>query len=184
MSDVEAHRNDIGDRAGPCDVKRRRRSRAPRTDARRRDNYIVEFVTFRVVRDTPTPMPKHVDTPADAAELARAIIPDDGKEHFSILLLNTKNRVVAVHKVSVGSLSACPVHPREVFAPALRVIGVAAIILLHNHPSGDATPSSEDIRLTKQLVRAAELLDLRIHDHVVIANGRADYVSMHEAGLM
>ena len=83
--------------------------------------------------------------------------------------------------VSEGTLSASLVHPREVFKPAI-LEPAASIILLHNHPSGDPTPSREDIRLTRQLVECARLLDLRIHDHVVIGRGR--YVSLAERGII
>jgi DNA repair protein RadC len=189
------HRNVIGDRAGPepdavqhnlpgaCANYRSSRSKKPR-HAHEHENYAVKVVTFRLRRKPEEPDRRVIDTPAAAAALAGAIIPDDAKEHFSILMLDTKNQIVAVHEVSVGSLSACPVHPRDVFGPALRVMGVAALILLHNHPSGDPTPSREDIRLTRQLVEAANLLDLRIHDHIVIGNGNDRFISMHEAALM
>jgi DNA repair protein RadC len=73
--------------------------------------------------------------------------------------------------VSVGTLNASLVHPREVFGPVLRVMGIAAIILVHNHPSGDVTPSREDLRLTQQLVEAGRLLDITVHDHVIIGHG-------------
>jgi DNA repair protein RadC len=83
--------------------------------------------------------------------------------------------------VSVGTLSTTLVHPREVFRPAL-LEPTASLILLHNHPSGDPTPSREDVRLTRQLVESAHLLDLRLHDHVVIGQGK--YVSMAERGII
>ena len=83
--------------------------------------------------------------------------------------------------VSEGTLSASLVHPREVFKPAI-LESAASIILLHNHPSGDPTPSQEDLRLTRQLVECSRLMDLRIHDHVVIGRGR--YVSFAEKGMI
>src|SRR5205823_116239 len=83
--------------------------------------------------------------------------------------------------VSEGTLSASLVHPREVFKPAI-LESAASIILLHNHPSGDPTPSREDLRLTRQLVEAARLMDLRIHDHVVIGRGR--WVSVAQRGTL
>ncbi len=84
----------------------------------------------------------------------------------------------SAREVSTGTLSASLVHPREVFGPALRIMGVASVVLLHNHPSGDPTPSREDLRLTRQLVDASKLLDLQIHDHVIIGNGTDAYVYM------
>jgi DNA repair protein RadC len=73
------------------------------------------------------------------------------------------------------------VHPREVLGPALRV-GAAALILVHNHPSGDPTPSREDLRLTQQLLEGAQLLDLRLHDHLIIGNGTERWVSLAQRG--
>jgi DNA repair protein RadC len=83
--------------------------------------------------------------------------------------------------VSEGTLSSSLVHPREVFKPAI-LEPAASLILLHNHPSGDPTPSREDLKLTRQLVECARLLDLRINDHVVIGRGR--YVSLAEKGMI
>jgi DNA repair protein RadC len=83
--------------------------------------------------------------------------------------------------VSEGTLSASLVHPREVFKPAI-LESAASVILLHNHPSGDPTPSREDVRLTRQLVECAHLLDLNVHDHVIIGGGR--YTSLAERGII
>jgi RadC-like JAB domain len=85
--------------------------------------------------------------------------------------------------VSTGTQSASLVHPREVLGPALRV-GAASLILVRNHPSGDPTPSPEDLRLTQQLVDGAELLDLRLHDHVIIGNGTERWVSLAQIGAL
>jgi DNA repair protein RadC len=103
------------------------------------------------------------------------------KEVFRVALLDAQNGLLRDRIVSEGTLSASLVHPREVFKPAI-VESAAAVILLHNHPSGDPTPSREDVRLTRQLVECARLLDLRLHDHVVIGRGR--YVSLAERGLI
>ena len=98
-----------------------------------------------------------------------------------VLLLDTKHRPIGVNIVSVGSLTASIVHPREVFKPAI-LESAASLILLHNHPSGDPTPSREDLRLTRQLVECAELLDMRIHDHVIIGRGR--FISLAQRGAL
>ena len=95
---------------------------------------------------------------------------------------DSQNGLVATHEVSTGTLSAALVHPREVFGPALRLMGVASIVLVHNHPSGDPTPSKADLRLTRQLVDGAKLLDLAIHDHVIIGNGTGEHVSLASRG--
>lgn len=146
-------------------------------------NYRVRAVSFRLVRepDAPRGRPRLSD-PATAATFTRQLLPDDAREHFGILMLDAQNGLVAYHEVSVGTLSASLVHPREVFGPALRLLGVASIILVHNHPSGDPTPSREDLRLTHQLVQAAELLDLRIHDHIIIGSGSESFRSLAHTG--
>jgi DNA repair protein RadC len=104
-------------------------------------------------------------------------LPQLDREVFYVLLLDGKNRVRAEVRVSEGSLTAALVHPREVFAPAIRD-GAAALILVHNHPSGDPTPSAEDAAITERLRRAGDLLGIRVLDHVVI--GRTGYTSMAE----
>lgn len=145
-------------------------------------NYTVTAVSFRLVREPEAPRRPRLSDPATVAAFARQLLPDDSREHFGILMLNAQNGLVAYHEVSVGTLNASLVHPREVFGPALRLLGVASIILVHNHPSGDPTPSREDLRLTHQLVQAAELLDLRIHDHIIIGSGSETFRSLANTG--
>jgi DNA repair protein RadC len=144
-------------------------------------NYTVRSVSFRLVREGPAPRTL-LDKPGVVADMARQVIPDDGREHFGILLLNTQNRLIGYHEVSVGTLTAALVSPREVFGAALRTLGCAAIILVHNHPSGDPTPSREDLRLTRQLVDAGRLLDIKVHDHVIIGTGTAAFESLAARG--
>lgn len=93
------------------------------------------------------------------------------REEFLLVPLDGKNRALGFHVVSVGTLTASLVHPREVFKIVL-LANAAAIILVHNHPSGDPTPSAEDIAITKRLQEAGDLLGIRILDHVVIGDGR------------
>jgi len=114
-------------------------------------------------------------SPAEVHAAFGPLMEDLQREVFRIALLDAQNGLLKDLIVSEGTLSASLVHPREVFRPALLEPAVS-IILLHNHPSGDPTPSREDIKLTRQLVECARLLDLRIHDHVVIGQGR--YVSL------
>ena len=104
-------------------------------------NYSVRVVRFAVVREATESVPRTLSTPEAVATLARELIPDDAREHFGVFLLNARNGLIAYHEVSTGTLSASLVHPREVFGPALRVMGVASLILVHNHPSGDPEPS-------------------------------------------
>jgi DNA repair protein RadC len=101
------------------------------------------------------------------------------KEVFRVALLDAQNGLLRDVLISEGTLSASLVHPREVFKPAI-VESAAALILVHNHPSGDPTPSREDVRLTRQLVECGQLLDLRVHDHVII--GRERFASLAQRG--
>lgn len=100
------------------------------------------------------------------------------KEKFCILLLNTKHEVLSIEEISVGSLNASIVHPREVFLPAIKN-SCAAIALVHNHPSGDPSPSKEDIQITKRLIDAGQLLGIAVIDHVII--GDNVWISLREA---
>jgi len=110
-----------------------------------------------------------------------ARLSDRRKELFLALLLDSKNRVIKEVQVSEGSLNASIVHPREVFAPVVRE-SAAAVLFVHNHPSGDPTPSREDLDLTKRLHEAGLLMGVRVLDHVIIGRGR--YVSLADQGLL
>jgi DNA repair protein RadC len=103
------------------------------------------------------------------------------KEHFFSFHLNSKNQLIREVLVSIGSLSTSVVHPREVFAPAVRD-STAAIIFMHNHPSGDPAPSREDRECTQRLVHAGQILGIRVLDHIVL--GYDDYYSFADAGLL
>ncbi len=103
------------------------------------------------------------------------------KEYFISLHLNSKNQLIREVLISIGSLSTSVVHPREVFAPAVRD-STAAVIFIHNHPSGDPAPSREDRECTQRLLRAGKILGIRVLDHVVL--GHEDYFSFADAGLL
>ncbi|HWR44639.1 RadC family protein [Sporomusa sp.] len=122
-----------------------------------------------------------IRSPKDAAHLMMGELRYQTKEHFIALLLSTKNHVIARAIISVGSLNASVVHPRELFREAISY-SAAAVILVHNHPSGDPAPSQEDISLTKQLVEAGNLLNISVLDHVIIGDGK--YVSFKEKGII
>lgn len=116
-----------------------------------------------------------------AAELF-ASLSRETKEHFVCCHLDNKNKLLCIETVSVGSLTASVVHPREVFKSAL-LSSAAALIVLHNHPSGDPEPSREDLDITRRLKEGAELLGLRLLDHVILGNsGR--YISLADRGLL
>jgi len=147
--------------------------------------YRLKLATWTIVREPGQPSPRKLDGPPAVSELAIDLTrgADDGREHFWAVLLNAQLGYLMHAEVSVGTLNASLVHPREVFGPALRE-GAASLVLMHNHPSGDPTPSREDVRLTRQLVDAGKLLDLPIHDHVIVGDGTGVWVSFAERGLL
>ncbi|MDN5347267.1 MAG: repair protein RadC [Clostridia bacterium] len=102
------------------------------------------------------------------------------REHFRTVSLNTKNQVLAINTVSVGSLNSSIVHPREVFKDPIRH-SAAAVVLVHNHPSGDPEPSQEDLMVTRRLAEAGKILGIEVLDHLVLGDGR--YVSFKERNL-
>ena len=132
-------------------------------------------------RAVAVPLPPAIPVRDAAAVYAhfRGRFPQLEREVFSVLLLDGKNRVQSEVTVSEGSLTAALVHPREVFAPAIRA-AAAAVILVHNHPSGDPTPSAEDRAITERLRQVGELVGIRVLDHVVVGRGR--WASMAEGG--
>jgi len=122
-----------------------------------------------------------VRRPQDAADYLMEELRYLKKEHFICLFLNTKNQLIAQETLSVGTLNASLVHPREVFRAAIKCSS-ASLICVHNHPSGDPTPSPEDVALTRRLVEAGELVGIDVLDHIVI--GEQQFISLKEQGLM
>lgn len=113
--------------------------------------------------------PKEIRGPDDVVSLVGSKLRKEQREHFLVLLLNARHEVVGQETVSIGSLNASIVHPREVFKPAL-LASAASIVLCHNHPSGDPEPSEEDLSITKRLVQAGELIGIGVLDHVIVAS--------------
>ena len=112
----------------------------------------------------------------DAASLLQDYLHDVDREHFVVLLLNRKNRFIGMNMVSIGSLTASVVHPREVFKAAI-LANASAIICGHNHPSGDTEPSHEDRTLTNRLVECGKLMGIDVLDHVIVGHGNTNYYS-------
>ncbi len=113
--------------------------------------------------------PKAIRGPDDVVAVVGRKLRKESREHFLVLLLNARHEVLGKETVSVGSLNASIVHPREVFKPAITG-SAAAVVLVHNHPSGDPEPSEEDVSITKRLVQVGELLGIGVLDHVIIAS--------------
>lgn len=122
-----------------------------------------------------------IHSPEDVARLLMPELRDETRELFKSILLDAKNRVLRILTVSVGILDSSLVHPREVFKEAIAA-SAASVIVAHNHPSGDPTPSQEDRAITERLVEAGRILGVELLDHVVIGDGR--WVSMKQAGWM
>ncbi len=126
-----------------------------------------------------------LDNPDAVANFMREEARCCGVETFQVLLLNTRRRHLATRKISDGTLDTILVHPREVFQPAIAA-GAAAVVLVHNHPSGDPTPSEADIKVTRDLIRAGQILKIEVLDHVILgretAERKRDFVSLRELG--
>jgi DNA repair protein RadC len=126
-----------------------------------------------------------LDTPASVADYLREDNRSYEKERLQIVLLNVRRKLIRVERVADGLVDSLLVHPREVFKPAIAA-NASAVVLVHNHPSGDPTPSEADIRVTRDIIRVGQLLKIEVLDHVILgrraaANGR-DFVSLRELG--
>lgn len=140
--------------------------------------YVVSEIRRRRYRGRTVPV---ISGPETVYNLLFPKLKKEHREHFIALYLSTRNRVIAQETISVGSLNASIVHPREVFRPAL-LHAAAALILAHNHPSGDPEPSQEDADITRRMHEAGKLLGIELLDHVVLA---ADgYTSLRERKLI
>mgnify|MGYP000350858668 FL=1 len=133
----------------------------------------------RLAAQSPEARPE-IHTPTDAAELVCYEMGALEQEHLRVMLLDTRNRVLSIERLYIGSLNASTVRVGELFRAAI-LRNAASIIVVHNHPSGDPTPSPEDIALTRSMVQSGKLLDIEVLDHLVIGHNR--WVSLKERGL-
>lgn len=127
-------------------------------------------VRLSLVREAAA-QPYAVRHAGDVVGLLRSFLDDDPRERFAVVYLDTKNRPIAVHDAHVGTCDSSPVHPREVFGPAV-ALSATSVVVAHNHPSGDPTPSPEDRAVTARLRDAGELLGIPMLDHVVLGTAR------------
>lgn len=144
------------------------------------------YVLYRValVREASVPLSSPtIRSSKDAAAIFRSHLAGVDREHFVILFLDRKNKVIGVNTVSVGSLTASIVSPREVFKPAI-IANASAIICAHNHPSGDPKPSPEDRTLTERLYQAGKLLDIQVLDHIIVGDGTTTFYSFADHGTL
>lgn len=123
---------------------------------------------------------KLVKTPEEVVSFVKGKLKDKKKEHFQVLLLDTRSKLIKISEVSVGSLDTSIVHPREVFKEAISA-SAASVIFVHNHPSGDPSPSEDDIKLTERLCQAGEVIGIDVLDHIII--GDNEYISLKREGL-
>ena len=146
----------------------------------------LHFQTYRLqlVREEPSeasPTDPIFDSPSTVSQQLLPLFDGLDREHFVVLALDARNRPIGCNTVSVGSLSASIVHPREVFKFAI-LANATAVILAHNHPSGEVSPSKDDIELTQRLVQAGQIMGIDVLDHLVI--GGQTFCSLKEQGVM
>jgi DNA repair protein RadC len=122
-----------------------------------------------------------IKDPQSVIKAIRASIKDKAKEHFKLILLNARNKILGISTISIGSLNASIVHPREVFKDAI-LHNAYSVVLAHNHPSGDPEPSENDIKMTKKLVESGKILGIEVIDHIII--GKNEFCSFKERGLL
>lgn len=143
------------------------------------------FTLARRMADELHEEPPVLDNPAAVADLLRESNRFYKVEHFQVALLNTRRRLIRVETISQGTLDSLLIHPREVFKPAI-TLNASGILLVHNHPSGDPRPSEADIKVTRDLIRAGQLLKIEVLDHVILGRKSKDrpkdYVSLRELG--
>ncbi len=119
--------------------------------------------------------------PQGVVRAVRGTIKDKAKEHFKLILLNTRNKIIGLSTVSIGTLNASLVHPREVFKDAIRH-SASSVVVAHNHPSGNPEPSEEDIKITRRLVESGKILGIEVLDHIII--GKDAFISLKTKGLL
>ena len=145
--------------------------------------YRIPIYQVKLVRDGSQPSArKKIDCADTAARILQKYLEGADREHFVVLLLDTQNQVIGIHTVTVGTLDASLVHPREVFKTTI-LANAASVLLAHNHPSGDPTPSAEDLMVTRQLSEAGITVGIEVLDHVVVGDPER-YYSFREAGRM
>ena len=142
----------------------------------------INIVSIKMVKESSFLYQTHtISSPNDAYEVIKDQLQDSDREQFIIACLNTNNEPMNILVVSVGTLNKAIVYPREVFKTAI-LSNAASIMAFHNHPSGETTPSQQDIQLTQRLVEAGELLGIKLLDHLIIGDGT--FISLKEKGYL
>ena len=130
---------------------------------------------------TSTKYGQKIESPKDVFELLKNDLGDKKKEHFKILSLDSRNKLISIDDVSIGTINAGLVHPREVFKTAIQHLAVS-IILVHNHPSGDPEPSKADLEITKRIVEVGKIMGIEVKDHIIITKN--NFLSFKQKGLI
>ncbi|WP_312094218.1 DNA repair protein RadC [Niallia sp.] len=142
----------------------------------------VNIVTLKLVKENSFLYPdRNVRSPEDAYKLLKQFLVEVDREYFIVVCLDTKNQPTAINVCHIGSLNASIVHPREVLKPAI-LSNSASVIVAHNHPSGDSSPSKEDIEVTKRLVEAGKIIGIDVLDHLIVCP--ENFTSLKEKGLI
>jgi DNA repair protein RadC len=151
------------------------------------DNYSVAIYRISLVKDGSVSFGKsRLNNAQQAQVLIQNLILTKGqsdREQFAVALLNSKNEMIGLNIVSVGSLTTAPIHPREVVKPAI-LANAAAMILCHNHPSNDVQPSADDFDVTRNIIKAAKVIGITIHDHIIINMEDTRYYSFADQGII
>lgn len=146
---------------------------------------ICETPIYKVmlVRESNIPIAKKsIQSPEDAAKIMMDYLKGTDREHFVGMYLNAANNLITIHTISIGILNSSLVHPREVFKMAC-MVNAAAIVVAHNHPSGNIEPSAEDLSITRQLVEAGKILGIPLHDHIIVTEENG-FMSFAERNLI
>ncbi|HFR4142336.1 TPA: RadC family protein [Bacillus cereus] len=142
----------------------------------------VDIVKLKMVKESSLLYKeRRVKSPEDASLLFRQFLDGADREYFIVLCLDIKNQPTAINVCHIGSLNSSIVHPREVLKPAI-ISNAASIIVAHNHPSNDPTPSSEDLEVTKRLIEAGKVVGIDVLDHLIVCEG--SFISLKEKGHM
>lgn len=145
--------------------------------------YRIPIYQVKLVRDgSQKAERKKVSHPAVAAEVLREYLDGVDREHFVALLLDTQNQIIGIHTVTVGTLDASLIHPREIYKAAI-LANAASVVLAHNHPSGDPTPSAEDRAVTRQIRSAGRTIGIEVLDHIIVGDSPRFY-SFLESGAL
>ncbi|MDF2909947.1 MAG: putative repair protein RadC [Sporolactobacillus laevolacticus] len=140
---------------------------------------IFEIQRIKQIRVKSSKDSVRITSPSEAAEVARFFLEDEDREVFLVIVLNTKNEVIAVNRCHIGMLNSSLVHPREVFKVAI-LNNASSIICAHNHPSGNPMPSREDLDISRRLSDSGNVLGIELLDHVIIANNSDEFHSLKQ----